>query len=57
MRVLSRAQTISRIDRAGKREQFEDDFGGRTPEEYFEEYAYLEPEIWQKVLCDLEIQP
>jgi len=50
-----RNDVIAAIDAAGKRDEFITVWG-RTPEEYFDEYAYKEPDIWQDVLDDLDLR-
>lgn len=52
---LSRFETIRLIDKAGKRQEFENPPQDRTLEEYFDEYADEEPHVWYNVLYDLEI--
>ena len=52
---MSRAKCIALIDAANKRKRFLEVYG-RSPEDYFEEYAYLEPGIWYDVLNDLSIE-
>lgn len=52
--IPTRDKAISLIDLCCKRDDFVVD-KGRTPEEYFEEYSYKEPEIWIDVLNDLLI--
>lgn len=54
MKIESRQQAIELIDKHGKRREFVCE-RLRTPEEYFEEYSYLEPDIWTNVLIDFEI--
>ena len=52
--LRNREQIVEIIDAAGRRPMFEAVFE-RTPEDYFDEYAYKEPDIWQDVLNDLGI--
>lgn len=49
----SRSEAIRTVYRKGWGAYFVDVFG-RTPEDYFAEYAHLEPEIWLNALRDLE---
>lgn len=52
--VKSRKDAVNLIDANGKRQEFIDGWG-RTPEQYFDEYSYQEPQIWGWVLNDLDI--
>jgi hypothetical protein len=52
--IKSKKEAIAMIDKSGKRQEFVDGWG-RTPEEYFDEYVYKEPDIWYGVLFDLRI--
>ena len=52
--MKSRTETVELIRSAGKYDSFVNGWG-RTPEEYFEEYSYKEPQIWDRILGDLGI--
>ena len=54
LKPLERESVIRAIKKAGKEDEFTKGWG-RTPKDYFEEYAYLEPEVWYNVLNDLGI--
>lgn len=54
LEIKSRKEAIDLIDKYGKREIFEKEWR-RTPEEYFADYGYKEPDIWCSLLADLEI--
>ena len=51
---MTRQKCIALIDARKKRARFIEGWD-RTPEVYFDEYAYKEPDIWFDVLNDLSI--
>ncbi len=51
----TRDQICALIRRTGREAAFLETTAGRTPEEYFEEYSYREPEIWICALNDLAV--
>jgi hypothetical protein len=53
---LSRNDVVRLIRESGKEQEFIKGWG-RSPEEYFEEHKYMEPDIWVYVLNDLKIEP
>jgi hypothetical protein len=54
--IKSRVECIRIINESGKLQDFINIYDGRTPEEYFKEYAKNEPDIWLWVLDDLGIK-
>ena len=55
VKIYNRQEAVNLIDNYGKREEFIKGWDGRSPEDYFEQYSYLEPDIWYNVLGDLGI--
>lgn len=48
----TRKEAVDIIKNSGKYDEFVSGWG-RTPEQYFEEYAYKEPNIWSWILSDI----